>query len=70
MSETGAPVRDQLEFPVAVCPACSILEKREPCALSRCPREMVEVRDLSELRQVITGSRYANKRLHTMAADR
>jgi hypothetical protein len=49
---TGPPVRDQLEFPVAVCPVCFILGKREPCVLSRCPRKTVEVRDVAELREV------------------
>jgi hypothetical protein len=47
------PAREPVQFPVHVCAACSILTpKPEPCVLTRCPRKMVEVRDVAGLRAV------------------
>ena len=50
---TGPPVAGRLEFPVTVCPTCGRLGPLvEVCVLSRCPRELITVRDVAELRAV------------------
>jgi hypothetical protein len=44
------PAHEPVQFPVRVCAACSIVApKPEPRVLTRCPRKMVEVRDVAGL---------------------
>jgi hypothetical protein len=43
-----------LEYPVDVCPTCDAVAPLcfAPCPLSRCPRDLITVRDVAELRAV------------------